>query len=146
MTRLSLKLQREDFSIIANDASKNKQITSIAGKMEHRLSDIKHRLLDMKHRLLDLKKLFKRYENMKEDGNVDLHANKIITKKKGIKRRAVCQPVGGSPNKRPSSPPSPSIPEPSFPVPVATRAASPSELSVSNTLKQRSRTFPNQGN
>ncbi|GFQ94436.1 hypothetical protein TNCT_617651, partial [Trichonephila clavata] len=62
------------------------------------------------------------YENMKEDGDVvDLHANKIITKKKGIKRRAVCQPVGGSPNKRPSSPPSPSIPEPSFPVPVATR-------------------------
>ncbi|GFR13401.1 hypothetical protein TNCT_209351 [Trichonephila clavata] len=92
-------------------------------------------------------KLFKKYENMKEDGDVvDLHANKIITKKKGIKRRAVCQPVGGSPNKRPSSPPSPSIPEPSFPVPVATRAASPSELSVSNTLKQRSRTFPNQGN
>ncbi|GFR21396.1 hypothetical protein TNCT_208011 [Trichonephila clavata] len=58
---------------------------------------------------------------MKEDGNVDLHANKIITKKKGIKRRAVCQPVGGSPHKRPSSPPSPSIPEPSFPVPLATR-------------------------
>ncbi|GFR07435.1 hypothetical protein TNCT_18501 [Trichonephila clavata] len=38
-----------------------------------------------------------------------------------IKRRAVCQSVGGSPNKRPSSPPSPSIPEPSFPVPVTTR-------------------------
>ncbi|GFR04644.1 hypothetical protein TNCT_500121 [Trichonephila clavata] len=69
--------------------------------MEHRLSDMEHRLLDLEHRLSDLEKLFKRYENMKEDGNVDLHANKIITKKKG--------------------PPSPSIPEPSFPVPLATR-------------------------
>ncbi|GFQ79675.1 hypothetical protein TNCT_83091 [Trichonephila clavata] len=59
---------------------------------------------EMEHRLSALENLFKKYENMKEEDDdiVDLNTNTIYTKK-GIKRRAVCQPVGGSPNKRPSS-------------------------------------------
>ncbi|GFR09610.1 hypothetical protein TNCT_688242, partial [Trichonephila clavata] len=106
-----------DFSIIANDASKNKQITSIAGKMELDYCDL---CAEMEHRLSALENLFKKYENMKEvDDIVDLKKGK----KKGTKRRAALQPLGGPPPKRMSSPPppSPSTPEPSAPVPLATR-------------------------